>query len=209
MLLGRRAAFWNFVRADLKAAYLNRSTTILDTEDTSLWRGAGLEPSNLETSQAAHTLLWIILRIVNFLYGQDDDSTTWQRLNSMLDWLSESFHPCAQIQNKNGQTGLLYSSPLLAAAALYYHFARLLLKHQISTHATAVLRIALGRPRAVVKVEMLLPLCLARSYLISEEDRQTAMELMLATIEETGCMPRERLMELACRQPCQTLSSTM
>ncbi|RVX68088.1 hypothetical protein B0A52_08227 [Exophiala mesophila] len=88
-----RAAFWNFARADYIAAYVNNSKTRLDTENLTMWRAAGLSvteqgvltygaqtttnaglsylPSDREDSVAC-SLIWIVLRVMNFIAPQDD-----------------------------------------------------------------------------------------------------------------------------------------
>lgn len=88
-----RAAFWNFARADYIAAYVNNSKTRLDTENLTMWRAAGLSvteqgvltygaqtttnaglsylPSDREDSVAC-SLIWIVLRVMNFIAPQED-----------------------------------------------------------------------------------------------------------------------------------------
>ena len=84
--LERRASFWNFARADYQAAYVNHTQTLLDTEDLQMWQSCGLQVTSAEslyfdaesiksdacyrssTNQlVAHTLLWILLRTMNYL----------------------------------------------------------------------------------------------------------------------------------------------
>lgn len=50
--VGRRASFWNFARADYQAAFLNRTPTLLDTEDLSMWQNCGIQVSPAGTLYA-------------------------------------------------------------------------------------------------------------------------------------------------------------
>lgn len=124
--VGRQASFWNFARADYQAAYINRQSTLLDTEDLRLWRNCGLqiqddgslyaEPGQIKSDPlhcrviaqlVSHTLLWLVLRVTNYL-ATDSEYTSgvrqgmWERLTAQLDvWygnLPETFRPCAQIR---------------------------------------------------------------------------------------------------------------
>ncbi|EMC97336.1 hypothetical protein BAUCODRAFT_33056 [Baudoinia panamericana UAMH 10762] len=165
--VGRKASFWNFVRADYQASYINRSKTYLDTEELPLWRSCGLEVRDDGTLYAdvsaikegsnncrqtaqivAHTLLWLVLRVTNYL-AQDqkltpaDAQATWDLLTAQLDaWYSnlpETFQPCAQIRyplqmrsHRGGMTGsqlteVFFSIDQCAASMQLYHFARILL----------------------------------------------------------------------------------
>lgn len=40
---GRRAVFWNFARQDMLSAFINNTSTRLDTADLPMWRSAGLQ----------------------------------------------------------------------------------------------------------------------------------------------------------------------
>jgi len=164
--VGRDASFWNFARADYQAAYINRRKTLLDTEDLQLWCNSGLQirpdgslytnPTNVkerlncrEVAQiVAHTLLWLVLRVVNYLATDSDQTPSvrhsmWEQLSSQLDiWfgnLPETFRPCAQMRyplgmrsHQNGGstspiTEVFFSINQCAAAIQLYHFARILL----------------------------------------------------------------------------------
>lgn len=164
--VGRQASFWNFARADYQAAYINRQKTLLDTEDRQLWRNCGLQiqddgslyvnPHQIRSEPlhcrqiaqlVAHTLLYLVLRVVNYLALDSDQNdaarqTMWEQLSAQLDiWygnLPETFRPCAQIRyplqmrsHRNGGssqlTEVFFSIKQCAAAVQLYHFARILL----------------------------------------------------------------------------------
>jgi hypothetical protein len=165
--VGRKASFWNFARADYQAAYINRQRTYLDTEDLELWRSCGLEIRDdgalytdatrikqdaqqcRELAQlVTHTLLWIVLRVVNYLAVDspvpiEQQQQLWDQLTAQLEeWyvnLPETFQPCAQIryplqmrQHRGGPAGsqlteVFFSIEQCAAAIQLYHFARILL----------------------------------------------------------------------------------
>lgn len=171
--VARRASLWNFARADLQAAYINQTPTLLDTEDISMWLSCGLQVSNTGTlymdpdslktdpghlcatvELVAHTLLWILLRTMNYIntptLAPEARQALWSQLTSQLDlWYSclpAVFQPCAQLRhpvarrqpaNKNtagsGISELFFSIPLCAATIQLYHFARILLLHHSPT----------------------------------------------------------------------------
>jgi len=125
--LERRASFWNFARADYQSAYLNNTPTLLDTEDYQMWQSCGLQitptgslyadPSALQADPChrnstiqlvSHTLLWILLRTMNYLAlpPTTDPLTrqaTWDTLTSHLDtWhahLPLAFQPSASLRH--------------------------------------------------------------------------------------------------------------
>ncbi|KIX10452.1 uncharacterized protein Z518_01535 [Rhinocladiella mackenziei CBS 650.93] len=92
-----RAAFWNFARADYLAAYVNHSKTRLDPDNLTMWKAAGLpltddgtlaycDPSPPSNAIVAYqssdredlvscTLIWIVLRVMNFVAPHDDTLT--------------------------------------------------------------------------------------------------------------------------------------
>ena len=163
--VGRRASFWNFARADYQAAYINHQRTFLDTEDLNLWRGVGLQIQDngslyqsfpdikndpLHCRQVAevvaHTLLWLVLRVMNYLAIDQDEEpvmrqTWWFQLSHQLDeWYSnlpQTFQPCAQIRyplsrrkgigTSSHLTEVFFSMNVCAAALQLYYFARILL----------------------------------------------------------------------------------
>lgn len=164
--VGHRASFWNFARADYQSAYINRTPTLLDTEDLNMWRSCGLElgddgslyasPKDVSKDPGlhrptvelvAHTLLFIVLRLVNF-YATSAESSAhdvrqhqWDMLTRQLEaWhgtLPETFQPCAQIKHPiriKGQSTagihlmeLFFSIDVCAASVQLYHFARIVL----------------------------------------------------------------------------------
>jgi hypothetical protein len=125
--LERRASFWNFARADYQAAYSNHTPTLLDTEDLQVWQSCGLQATSAESlyfdpdsiksdsnyrsstiQLVAHTLLWILLRTMNYLAAStSQDLTTrqalWDQLTAQLDiWHSNlplAFQPSAQLRH--------------------------------------------------------------------------------------------------------------
>lgn len=159
LTVGRLASFWNFARADYQAAYLNHQRTLLDTEDIDLWNDCGLEidadgalyksTSSIQNDPThsralaelvAHTLLWLVLRVMNYMAG-DLKQADWDQLTRQLDhWygnLPSTYQPVAQIRhplapktNRGSSSQLIesfYSIDVCAAALQLYHFARILL----------------------------------------------------------------------------------
>jgi hypothetical protein len=165
---GHKASFFHFVRADIKAAYTRHERTLLDPEDLTLWHTHGLQiqsdgslynSSSAVKSDArydrdnvelvAHTLLWLILRVVNHIAGDDDLNDTasrsrqWQVLSQRFDeWhanLPDSYQPCARVAHPQSAvtgrpggvphqiTESFYSIDVCAASIQLYHFARILL----------------------------------------------------------------------------------
>ncbi|KAK6439722.1 hypothetical protein LTR95_004076 [Oleoguttula sp. CCFEE 5521] len=166
--VGRLASFWNFARADYQAAYTNRTITLLNTEDMSMWRDCGLEvptsgelyhhPDKIEmdpgyksttTELVSHTLLYLVLRIMNYLATPNIPPIArlaiYESLSSSLDSWHETlptvFQPCAQLRRRPMRgltpsvtsnilptlTERFYPVPLTAATMLLYHFARITL----------------------------------------------------------------------------------
>lgn len=87
----RRAIFWNFARQDMLSAFINNTSTRLDTADLGMWRSAGLKltaegyvcPSNsthpdyiAENAMAedliSNALIWLLSKLVNFIVAGDD-----------------------------------------------------------------------------------------------------------------------------------------
>ncbi|KAK4501633.1 hypothetical protein PRZ48_007442 [Zasmidium cellare] len=160
LTVGRLASFWNFARADYQAAYINHQKTLLDTEDIHLWTSCGLEiqpdgtlykstdyvrndPTHCRilADLVAHTLLWLVLRVMNYLASEDDSPSArqsqWDQLTRQLDhWygnLPATYQPCAQIRHPLSRdstsqlTESFFSIDVCAAALQLYHFARILL----------------------------------------------------------------------------------
>lgn len=168
--LERRASFWNFARADYQAAYINRTPTLLDTEDFPMWQSCGLQvsqsgslyfdPEGLKADPChrcstvqlvAHTLLWTVLRTMNYLSLPSQEMATrqavWEQITAQLDaWhacLPIAFQPSAQLRHpvsrrtsatpgsqSTSRTGInetFFSIPLCAATMQLYHFTRVLL----------------------------------------------------------------------------------
>lgn len=88
---GRRAVFWNFARQDMLSAFINNTSTRLDTADLFMWRSAGLKltpdgyvyPSHSEcpgyiADQAmgddmiGNALVWLVMKLVNFMAAGDE-----------------------------------------------------------------------------------------------------------------------------------------
>ena len=176
--VGRLASFWNFARADYQASYINHQHSFLNTEDLDLWRTCGLKiqddgslypnPSEVKNDPlhcreiaelVSHTLLWLVLRVMNYLASDQDETPTmrqarWLQLTSQLDeWylnLPDTFQPCAQMRYQlpmrshlgaaSHLTEVFFSINVCAAAMQLYHFARiLLLMHKpIQPHETGV-----------------------------------------------------------------------
>jgi hypothetical protein len=53
-------------------------------------------------------------------------------------------------------------------------------------HAHEIIGIALGRPQPAIRVEMLLPLCLAGACLEVDEERRVVLDLLEAIEQDTG-----------------------
>ncbi len=112
--VGRRASFWNFARADYQAAYINHQPTFLSTENLSIWHKSGLQlqsdgglyndPLVVKNDSShcrdiaevvSHTLLYLLLRVMNFLACDtaSTNSTQWLHLLRQLDeWY---LYPCS------------------------------------------------------------------------------------------------------------------
>ena len=173
MTAGRRASFWNFARADYQASYINRQYTFLDTDDLQLWQKFGLQVSangslyrdaaevkadplaSRETVElVAHTLLWLTLRVMNYIANGLDRSiaesarqSRWTELHcQMEEWynhLPATFQPCAELRHpcRRSQSPLdtnagsphsaiievFFTSNVCAATLQIYHFASILL----------------------------------------------------------------------------------
>jgi len=88
---GRKAVFWNFARQDMLSAFINNTSTRLDTSDLPMWRSAGLKmtlegfvcPSNpqhpdyvaenaMSEDTISNALIWLIMKLVNFIAAGDD-----------------------------------------------------------------------------------------------------------------------------------------
>ncbi|KAK0250399.1 hypothetical protein B0A54_12208 [Friedmanniomyces endolithicus] len=88
---GRRAVFWNFARQDMLSAFINNTSTRLDTADLPMWRSAGLKltlegfvcPSNpqhpdytpentMPDDLISNALVWLLQKLVNFIAAGDD-----------------------------------------------------------------------------------------------------------------------------------------
>lgn len=164
LTVGRLASFWNFARADYQAAYINNQRTFLNTEDLNLWHSCGIQiqddgslykdmtsikgnalPCRQTVETVAHTLLWLVLKVMNYLASGQDGTPAprqarWLQLTSQLDdWhsnLPATFEPCAQIRYRlPGRTGthrshlteVFFSMNVVGASLHLYHFARILL----------------------------------------------------------------------------------
>ena len=95
----RRAVFWNFARQDMLSAFINNSSTRLDTSDLGMWRSAGLKlteegyvcPSNsthpdsneenvMADDMVSNALIWLLSKLVNFIAAGDDVPHIWSPL---------------------------------------------------------------------------------------------------------------------------------
>ncbi|EME42874.1 hypothetical protein DOTSEDRAFT_72349 [Dothistroma septosporum NZE10] len=160
LTVGRLASFWNFARADYQAAYIKHQKTLLDTNDVALWNSCGLEiqhdgalykstdyvrndptHSRVLAELVAHTLLWLVLRVMNYIANDDDSSAArqgqWDQLTRQLDhWygnLPATYQACATIRHRlippatSQLVESFFSIDVCAAALQLYHFARILL----------------------------------------------------------------------------------
>ncbi|SMR56775.1 unnamed protein product [Zymoseptoria tritici ST99CH_1E4] len=178
LTVGRLASFWNFARADYQAAYINHQATLLDTDDVGLWNSCGLEisesgelykstdyvrndPSHSRdlAELVAHTLLWLVLKVMNYLANTDEKPSVrqeqWKTLTRQLDhWygnLPATYQPCATIRHprrsssgaRSPLTEVFFSIDVCAAALQLYHFARiqLLLHRPLEDQAGQVSRL--------------------------------------------------------------------
>lgn len=101
-----RAAFWVFAREDYVASYINRTKTRLDPENLQIWRAAGIpideqgilrlengaslgyqqEPPPLtKEDMAANGLVWLLLKLVNFLAeSKESQLAQWATPSSVM-----------------------------------------------------------------------------------------------------------------------------
>ena len=82
----RKAVFWNFARQDLFAAFLYECRTRLDTDDLSMWTGAGLlldedalvvasntaevDEHLIREDMSGNALIWLVSKMASFLTAQ-------------------------------------------------------------------------------------------------------------------------------------------
>lgn len=149
----------------------------------------------------------------------------WDTLTRQLDhWygnLPATYQPCASIRHRARSpfVEVFYSIDVCAATLQLYHFARMnLLLHrplgnrtgkfggrlkayrEVSAeairHAHEIIGIALGRPQPAIRVEMLLPLCLAGACLEADDERKVVLELLETIEKDTGCNTDSRRQNL-------------
>ncbi|KAI5370410.1 Putative zn(2)-C6 fungal-type DNA-binding domain, fungal transcription factor [Septoria linicola] len=89
--LGRRAVFWCFARQDMLSAFINNTSTRLDTADLAMWRSVGLQltvdgfvmPSHpdhenyseelaMGDDMISNALVWLLMKLVNFIAAGDE-----------------------------------------------------------------------------------------------------------------------------------------
>jgi hypothetical protein len=226
--LERRASFWNFARADYQAAYINNTPTLLDTNDLPTWISCGLQISSNGALYAdleglkvdpchrsstvqlvAHTLLWILLRTMNYLALPTQDITTrqaaWDSLTFQLDtwhaYLPIAFQPSAQLRHpvsrrSSATPGLqptprssisetFFSIPLCAATIQLYHFARILLLLSKPTQTQTLSRLQAYREvssQALVHAHGILGIALGRPH------PAVRVEMLLPLYAAGGCL---------------------
>jgi hypothetical protein len=227
--LERRASFWNFARADYQAAYINNTPTLLDTEDWQMWLSCGLQVSpngslyvdpeglkadpchrNTTVQLVSHTLLWILLRTMNYLALPTQDPTTrqavWDTLTLQLDtWhahLPLAFQPSAQLRHpvsrrssatpggqptpRSGEISeLFFSIPLCAATIQLYHFARILLLLSKPTQTQTSSRLQAYREvssQALVHAHSIVGIALGRPH------PAVRVEMLLPLYAAGGCL---------------------
>lgn len=92
---GRTAVFWNFARQDMLSAFINNTSTRLDTADLPMWQSAGLRlspqgylcPSNpshpnyspesaMSDDTISNGLIWLLMKLVNFISAGDEMPST-------------------------------------------------------------------------------------------------------------------------------------
>ncbi|KAM0717147.1 hypothetical protein Q7P37_006999 [Cladosporium fusiforme] len=107
---GRTAVFWNFARQDMLSAFINNTSTRLDTSDLTVWASAGLNlnsqgficPSNpshpaydpaaaMSDDTIANALIWLTMKLVNFIAAGDEmpQSILGVRQHSLLAYWHE------------------------------------------------------------------------------------------------------------------------
>jgi len=226
--LERRASFWNFARADYQAAYINNTPTLLDTEDWPMWLSCGLQvspngslyadPEGLRADPChrcttvqlvAHTLLWILLRTMNYLALPTQDVATrqavWDTLSSQLDtwhaYLPIAFQPSAQLRHpvsrrssatpgsqptpRSGISELFFSIPLCAATIQLYHFARILLLLSKPTQTQTSSRLQAYREvssQALIHAHAIVGIALGRPH------PAVRVEMLLPLYAAGGCL---------------------
>lgn len=121
----RIAVFWNIVRQDMLDAFINQTSTRLNTADIPMWQNAGLHiddsgsiiPSNdtirheaMQDDMICNALIWLTMKLVNFVAAKKDQSFEsdlrqkqlleyWESLNDQYrawaDGLPDGFRPSA------------------------------------------------------------------------------------------------------------------
>ena len=115
---------------------------------------------------------------------------------------------------------LFFSIPMCAASLLQYHFAMILLwlnkpgdttndesansrlkgyrqvSKEVEMHSREICGIALARPRAAVRIQMVQPLYVSGLCLESQHDRQTVINLLWGIQMDTGCATEYRINDL-------------
>lgn len=107
---GRTAVFWNFARQDMLSAFINNTSTRLDTSDLPMWVSAGLNltlqghlcPSNtshpaydsataMSDDTISNALIWLTMKLVNFIAAGDEmpESTLGVRQHDLLAYWHE------------------------------------------------------------------------------------------------------------------------
>ncbi|SMR42233.1 unnamed protein product [Zymoseptoria tritici ST99CH_1E4] len=88
---GRRGVFWNFARQDMLSAFINHTSTRLDTADIPMWHRFGLNltaagfvcPSNpqhpdylaeqaMADDMVSNALIWLVMKLVNYIAAGDN-----------------------------------------------------------------------------------------------------------------------------------------
>jgi hypothetical protein len=127
-----RANFWIYVRHEIALALSSEKPLVLDP---SQWAVSWIEGETREDVLGNH-VIWIVARVVNLIYGDEDRSATGKEkrlefLNELEEWragLSETFVgiPYGD-RDEEGFRRVYFPVAAAAAAAFWYHIVHILL----------------------------------------------------------------------------------
>ncbi|KAF2706892.1 hypothetical protein K504DRAFT_459319 [Pleomassaria siparia CBS 279.74] len=154
-----RANFWIYVRHEISIALTSEQPLLMDPDG---WQVQWEQGETREDVLGNH-VLWILARVINLVYGKDNDVEVSSRkrealLQEMEDWragLSDNFVgvPYGD-EDEDGFKKVYFPVTAAAVAAFWYHVARILLyaepvlnpfhASQVQDHAIKITNIAMS-----------------------------------------------------------------